>query len=172
MLDIAGGHFMAAFLYALGNPVFSSITATTGIAFPTISIISNTGETLRTIPAVVPDQISFSGTLDELNAIASFHFRGGLKSNPGRAGLIWVIDGEAGSIKLEGPTILVNNSEPKLYLNGELIEVGDTDSITGLWTAFAGGKTGTYMVIEEAVAVKKVLAAVTRSAVEGRRVDL
>lgn len=181
MLDIAGGHLLAGFLYALGSSGFSSISATGNIAFPVAKILDAegkpTGETGRNMN---PDQVAFTGILKDLNAIASIHLHGGLKTSPGRS-FVWTIDGEEGTIKVEGSSVHLNIKEPTLTLNGEpvnvvwegagnLVSTGVFGNISRAWMSYAKGSG--YTTIEDALEIKRIIDAVTRSAKEGRRIEL
>lgn len=179
MLDVAGGHFLAGFLYALGATGFSSVSATTKIAFPSATLTDADGQPTQTVTNTNPDQVAFTGILRDLDAIVSINFRGGMKSVPGRGGLTWTIDGEVGTIKLECQSTLVNIFEPVLTLNGEVVEVnaegvfsakGMAGNIPREWNEFAKGSG--YSTIEDALEIKRIIDAVKCSAEMGKRIDL
>jgi predicted dehydrogenase len=184
MLDIGGGHFLAGFLYALGSSGFSSISATTKIAFPKATVVDEKGNpTGLEVTVTNPDQVAFTGILKDVDAVASINLRGGLKTLPGRSAFTWIIDGEEGTIRLDSSLIMINVYEPVLTVNGEVVEV-DTGgivpelngqdaagNIARAWDAYANGVDG-YSTIEDALNIKKIVDAVNRSSKEGRRIDL
>ena len=134
----------------------------------------NGNPTGKTIESLFPDQFTYSGTLKS-GVLASGIWRSGYSSTPGRVNLIWVIDGEEGSIKVESDSSSLNIQDPKLYLNGELVDVPETGLFGYLgaaWEEFANGNKGTYATIEDAVKLHKLIDALRLSAKEGRRVDL
>ena len=164
---------MDLFTYALGD--FADITATAVNHYPVGQVFDNDGKpTGKTIESPFPDQFTYSGTLKS-GVFASGIWRSGYSSTPGRVNLIWVIDGEEGSIKVEGDSSLLNMQDPKLYLNGELVDVPETGLfgyLSATWEEFANGNKGTYATIEDAVELHKLIDALRLSAKEGRRIDL
>ena len=99
MLDITVGHQLDVFTHILGD--FSSVSAMGTIAYPEVSLIDGNGKpTGKTAKATAFDQIAFSGVLKS-GAMISFIQRGGYPSTKGRKQLIWIIDGENGSITIE-----------------------------------------------------------------------
>jgi len=177
MLDIGVGHQLGIVTYLLGD--FASISATTATHYPTATLIdSERKPTSKTVAVTAPDQVAFTGTFKS-GVISSIIWRGGMKSTPGRKQLVWEIDGEEGSIRLERDAMgsaFIHILDPKLYLNGELVEVqnptGLTDNLTAAWAEYAKGEKGDYTTMEDAVRIHRVLDAVTRSAKEGRTIHL
>lgn len=99
MLDIAVGHQLDIFTHILGD--FSSVSALATIAYPEVSFLDDHGKpTGKTAKATAFDQIAISGVLKS-GAMISFIQRGGYSSTKGRKQLIWIIDGENGSITIE-----------------------------------------------------------------------
>jgi len=174
MLEIAIGHQLSVVTYLLGD--FASISATAAIHYPTPTLLDKDRKpTGKTATATAPDQIAFTG-LFKSGAVSSMHWRGGLKSTPGRKKFIWEIDGEEGSIRLEGDSAFLNISDPNVYLDGELVEVqkatGPADILASAWTEYAKGGKGNYTSMEDAVKLHRVLDAVKRSAKEGKTIQL
>lgn len=63
----------------------------------------------------------------------------------------------------------INIKDPKLYLNGEQVEVqpgGMLYNLTSAWKQYANGKHGTYATLDDAVKIRRLLDAVLRSAKE------
>jgi len=77
---------------------------------------------------------------------------------------------------LQGAGVFFNVFDPKLYLNGELVEIdghgGVIENLGRAWAEFAKGADGKYATIEDAVKNRQLLAAIARSGKEGRVVDL
>ncbi|EPQ53125.1 NAD P-binding protein [Gloeophyllum trabeum ATCC 11539] len=179
MLDIAVGHFLDGLLYLLGP--FSSISAVLENQFPTTQIVDSTGKpTGETIPQTAANQVMIIGTL-ERGAVVSMHWRGGLETRGGKAGtpFMWTIDGEKGSIRVESDEpsgSFVHVRTPASYfLNGEEVKVKVKDGLSNsarAWAEFAKGPDGDYSTLDDAVRTKTLLDAATRSAAEGKRIDL
>lgn len=167
---------MDAFTYLLGP--FASINATTETLYKTATIYEDGKPTNKTVPITSADHVAFTGLLKS-GAFTSATWRGGMASTPGRRQLLWEIDGEEGSLRLESNAVgagLINIRDPQLYLNGELVEVqnttGASDNLTSAWAEFAKGDEGHYATLEDAVRNHRLLDAIKRSAKEGKRVDL
>jgi hypothetical protein len=66
--------------------------------------------------------------------------------------------------------------DPKVYLNGELVEIDGHGSLTGnlsvAWAEFAKGPSGTYATLEDAVRNRRLLHAIATSGKEGKTVYL
>jgi predicted dehydrogenase len=177
MLHIVIGHQISIVTYLLGD--LASVSATAATHYPTATLITRERKlTSKTIPVGAPDQIAFTG-LFKSGAVSSISWRGGIKSTPGRRQYIWEIDGEEGSIRLEGDRIsaaLIHVHPPKLYLNGELVEVrattGMADNLSTAWAEYAKGDKGDYATMEDAVKVHRTLDAIDRSAKEGKTIHL
>ncbi|KAG9318039.1 oxidoreductase [Chiua virens] len=123
LLEIAVGHHVDTLLYVLGSEI-STVSATTTTIYPTVAVTQDDGmPTGETVTSSVPDHVAFSGTLAN-GALISVCFRGGYKSAPGRHQLVWIIDGETGSIRVENAAqggAFTQIHAPKLYLDGEEI---------------------------------------------------
>ena len=176
LLDVIGGHILEAVTHALGP--FTSVSSTLAIQYPIAELVDASGiPTGKTVPQTGATQIAFSGTLTN-GAVASFHWRGGV-SVEGKAGspLLWVIDGEKGSIRVESDNPgggYIHIYEPDLYLNGEKVEL-EQDGLTNTaraWAEFAKGDAGDFPTLDDAVKVKRLLEAIKTSSRDGRRVDL
>lgn len=113
-------------------------------------------------------------------------WRVGLKSTEGRRNLLWEIDGEEGTIRIESnhPVGAVTSMfDPDVYLNGKKVplfaegESAETDggvvyNVTQLWKEFAKGEKGIYPSIEDAVKHRRLLDAIRRSLGEGKAISL
>ncbi|KIP11347.1 hypothetical protein PHLGIDRAFT_124987 [Phlebiopsis gigantea 11061_1 CR5-6] len=177
LLDVAGGHFFAGLTYLLGD--FTSVSATFATLYPTAELIDATYKpTGVQIARVSEDQLAFSGTLAS-GALVSFHIRSGASiAAPGRAPLVWIIDGEAGTIRVEGDSVLWQVAHPRnVLINGEKWEaeqelVDVTGNLQLAWEEFAKGPEGDYFKLDDAVRVHTLVDAVRRSARDGVRVDI
>ncbi|KAF8884974.1 hypothetical protein BD779DRAFT_1534750 [Infundibulicybe gibba] len=156
--------------HVLGD--FASISASTSIMYPTITIVGAEGSlTGKTLQAETPDHIVCAATL-ESGALASMIWR--------RRRFLWEIDGEKGCIRLEGDELtssILSISNPNIYLNGELMNVpgtaeGPMRGLTSAWTEFAKGDAGRYPTLDDAVKLRRLLDVISRSAKEGRRIEV
>lgn len=70
----------------------------------------------------------------------------------------------------------LNIHDPKVYLNGELVEIdghgGLVENLSAAWAEFAKGPSGTYATLEDAVRNRRLLHAIAISGKEGRTVYL
>jgi predicted dehydrogenase len=99
MLEIGMGHQLDIVTHLLGE--FSSVSATTAIAYPTVTLVDASGKpTGNTVTSTVSDHIAFSGELKS-GAVASVTWRSGYSLSKGRKQLLWIIDGDDGSITME-----------------------------------------------------------------------
>jgi predicted dehydrogenase len=177
LLQLVVGHQLSIITYLLGE--FSSVSATAATHYPTATLLDRDRKpTSKTFSGAAPDQIAFTGIFKS-GAVSSISCRGGIKSTPGRSQFIWEIDGEEGSIRLEGDSVaagIIHIYQPKVYLNGELVEVqsttGMTDNLTAAWGEYAKGDEGDYPTLEDAVRLHRTLDAITRSAEEGRTIQV
>lgn len=175
MLDIAMGHQLDVVTHLLGE--FATVSATTALQYPTATVIGDDKTpTGQTVTATGPDHVAFTGMFKS-GAISSIIWRGGIKSTPGRKQFIWQIDGEDGTIRMEGDGLgaaFLHIRNPDLYLNGDLVDVpqtsGPVDNLTSAWEAFAKGEA--YPTIDDAVKNHRLIDAITQSAQEGRVVKL
>ncbi|KAK7047198.1 hypothetical protein VNI00_006864 [Paramarasmius palmivorus] len=181
-LDIALGHFLEPFTYALG-PITTISGSTLVCQWPTAQIVDDQGKpTGETLPQDGPTQIAFNGTLQN-GAVISQHWRGGLEPGPGTGdgvaplGLIWTIDGEKGNVTIESDMPLLHIVAPRLFLNGEQILIEEDGSMIAnvgrAWEEYAKGEgKGDYPTFEDALRLRTLLDAISRSSAEGRKVDL
>lgn len=177
MMSIGMGHQLDTITYLLGD--FRSVSATTALHYPVATLLdSERKATNQTITATAPDQVAFTGLLKS-GAISTVVWRGGIPSTKGRRQFLWEIDGEDGSIRMESDAMgaaFINIRDPKLYLNGELVNVqhtnGPGDNLAAAWAEFAKGDEGTYPTMDDAVKNHCLLDAITRSAREGRVIKL
>jgi predicted dehydrogenase len=177
MLNVAVGHFISCLTGVLGD--FSSVTAIMRSQYSNSLEVENSGApTGRTLEKTCADQIAFSGILKS-GVVVSVHCRGGHPSTKGRSPFIWIVDGEGGSIKMQSDEpggSFINVRSPCLYLNGEEVKVQEGEDNLGnigrSWLEFSKGAQGDYPSFEDAVRIHRVLEAISRSAKEGRRIDL
>jgi len=177
LLDIAVGHLMDAFTYVLGP--FSSVSATAAIVYPIATVVDGAGNpTGQTLQVTAPEHVAFTGILQS-GVFASVTYRGGYASTPGRKQLLWEIDGEEGSIKIESDSpsgAMIHIRDPNLYLNGELISIeskgGFVGNLKAAWEDFAKGSEGSYATLEDAVKNRRLLKAIKDSAKEGEKISL
>ena len=109
----------------------------------------------------------------------SFHLRSGLSAaKPGRVPFEWLIDGEDGSIKLEGDSSFYHVMHPKTVLiKGERWEPSEkpvdvVGNVAAAWAEIAKGESGKVPSFQDAYRVHKVIDAVRRSAREGKRISI
>jgi len=175
VLSIVVGHLFETVTYLLGD--LTTVSATTAQHHTHVAVLdSNNQPTGQTVSPDAPDQIAFTG-LFKSGAISSSIIRGGLPSTKGRKQFLWEIDGEEGSIRMEGDDIgsaFINMTNPKLYVNGDLVEIpqvsGAADNVASAWEAFAKGEG--YATLDDAVHLRKLLDAIDRSSKEGIAVRL
>ena len=157
-----------------------SVSATFATLWPSSELVDAALKpTGATLTRTSEDQIAFSGTLAS-GALLSFHVRAGVSTaTPGRnPGLVWIIDGEEGTIRVENTTLFWHVLHPKnVLINGEkwvpeqeLVDY--TGNLQSAWEEFAKGSEGAYFTFEDAVRVHTIVDAVRRSAREGVRVDI
>ncbi|KAE9396869.1 NAD(P)-binding protein, partial [Gymnopus androsaceus JB14] len=170
MLDIAVGHFLDSLTFTLGN--ITSVSAIAVNQFPVATLVDANGKpTGETTAQNGFNQVAAGGVL-ESGAVWNIHFRGGLETRAGKAGtpMIWTIDGDKGSIRLESDHpmgFFMQIAPPTMYVNGEQVDVGDDElgAVGRAWYEFAN--EGSYATLEDAVRMKKVILAIGKSANEG-----
>ncbi|KII92367.1 hypothetical protein PLICRDRAFT_37140 [Plicaturopsis crispa FD-325 SS-3] len=168
MLTIPTSHALDGLSYVLGD--FASLSATTAIERPTVSVLG----TDKTIEQTTADHIAIHGILQS-GALASVLFRGGLGAGGeyakrGSLDFFWEIEGEDGIIVLKGLSGSIQVHEPTLYLNGEKVNVGEVDPLGPTrreYEEFAKGSEGEYLDFAYAVKRHEVIEAIERSAREG-----
>lgn len=184
LLTILTGHFLAVLKEVLGE--LTEVSAFGAIREPTTHILDpTTGQTLpETITKTSHDQVIVNGTLkgrtpDFDGIVVNIHYQGGISvDEPFR----WVIYGEKGVIEVKvakgAPGDAVATHEKDVYLNGEKVDVGESDvekrigNIGKGWLEFAKGKDGTYESLESIVGVYRVVDAALTSIREGRKIVL
>ncbi|KZP11634.1 hypothetical protein FIBSPDRAFT_898884 [Athelia psychrophila] len=160
LLDIGVGHLFDAVTHLLGD--LATVSATTAQHYPIVTVLDDEQKpTGKTVNASAPDQIAFNG-LFKSGAISSAIFCAGLPATQGRKHFLWEIDGEEGSIRMESDefaSLFVNVKDPKVYLNGELVEfeavTGPATNLTSAWEAFAKGEA--YPTLEDALKTRRLL---------------
>ncbi|KAJ3558384.1 hypothetical protein NM688_g959 [Phlebia brevispora] len=189
ILDIPVGHFLTALTYVLGD--FTEVSATGAIQYPTAELVDADGKpTGQTLEKTVHDQIAISGVLQSKGSqpgtFVNIHCRGAIPLTGeyahGRTAFKWIIDGELGTIEVQGRPgddglSALSNTEKRVLLNGEEVQSDtvDADRLGGsgrAWVEFAKGKDGEYWGLEESVRVHRVLDAALTSIQEGKRLSL
>ncbi|KAI0075376.1 oxidoreductase [Panus rudis PR-1116 ss-1] len=177
-----------AHLLAVVTDIFGSFTSVTGdatIQIPTAEVLdANDKPTGETLTKTTPDQYGFTGTLAD-GTFLTAHVRSGIKlggeQGKARRQFLWVIDGEEGSIEVQGlpehgdRAYATTTLEKKVLLNGvevpiegsEIDKLGNTGKA---WLEFAKG--GRYTTIEDAVRLHRAVDAIERSIEEGKKITL
>jgi predicted dehydrogenase len=105
----------------------------------------------------------------------SFHWRAGIPSDNGQTGLIWIIDGDAGCVRLEGRSsnLHIEGNVPTIWVNGEKVTIEpDNEGLTIIgraWKAFA--QDDGYANIDDALRVQSMLDGIAQSAKQGKRIE-
>ncbi|KAF5332445.1 hypothetical protein D9611_005225 [Ephemerocybe angulata] len=177
------GHFFDNFCQVLGP--FSRVSAKGTTLFPTINVVDNTTfkPTGKRLESQFPDHFTVTGILKESGAWVTITSRLGHPSTPGRTQLLWEIDGDAGSVRIEDKRLgasHVNVRDPEhIFLNGEEVpwnvdEDGEkfddrTPFLAKAWLEFSKGKEGggNFVDIEEAVRHRELMDSIERSLFEG-----
>ncbi|ESK94792.1 dimeric dihydrodiol [Moniliophthora roreri MCA 2997] len=175
ILEIAGGHLLEILLYIFGD--FSSVTSTLVTQYPIAQVVDEdgkpTGESIEQENAM---QVAFSGVLQN-GIVVSVHIRAGFPESRSKKDhpFLWTVDGEEGTVTLEGDWPFPNIIQPMVYLNGDEIKMNlaEGTSVKNIGRAYEEyAKNGDYTTLEDAVKVRRVIDAILRSAAEGRRIDL
>lgn len=182
MLTVQCGHTLEILTNVLGD--FASLSATGVSHYPISAVIDGstgkpTGETRPSTSG--PDHFSVTGTLKS-GVLANLTWRGGIKgTTPGRLVLLWEIDGEEGSIRLQSSELwgsFIPISNPELFVNGEKVEVEESkEGVVGMvsknWAEFAKGDAeGRHATIDDAVRIKRLVEAIDESLETGTRVSM
>lgn len=189
LLNTVSAHALDHLFQALGPLSRLSASATT--LYPTVAVVDdNTGHpTGKILQSQFPDHITVTGVLKDSNAWTTIIIRQGHASTPGRTQLLWDIDGEEGTLKVEDTQALgwiISAREPEsILLNGEKLawnieEDGErADKVVhflkSTWLEFLKGREGVgrYASIDDAVKLKEVLFAIETSLENGGRwIDL
>ncbi|ESK85819.1 dimeric dihydrodiol [Moniliophthora roreri MCA 2997] len=167
LFEAGAGHTIDTLTYLFGAVDFPSIS--TGLfvnQYPNAQLVDPvtnepTGETR---PQETPHQIAFSGSF-AAGAVFNVHIRAALPTGATR--LWWVIDGEKGSLRIEDNMPFIMSSNPQVFLSGEKVEIEEEPPLqkaSRAWEDFANaGKS--HATLEDALATKKILEAVKKSAV-------
>ncbi|KAJ3502993.1 hypothetical protein NMY22_g18403 [Coprinellus aureogranulatus] len=159
--------------------------------YPTVTVIDDNtnAPTGVTLPSQFPDHITITGLLKDSGAWITIIIRQGHPSTPGRTQLLWDIDGEGGTLKVEDTRPLgwvVSAREPEnVFLNGDKLEWNDEEDgeraesvvpfMKNTWLEFLKGKEsgGRFADIDDAVKLKEILFAIETSLDnDGRWIDL
>lgn len=172
-------HQLETLTHILGP--FTSVSAAGATHYTTSTIVSAPGvpvpgEVPR--PSICPDHIAITGTLAS-GALVNIVWRSGMKTVPGRRTLLWEIDGEEGSIRMESfkamGAFMATFDDPDLYLNGEKVEVegveqGVIGRLGNAWMEYAKGPDGNHATIDDAVKLKVLLKTIAKALETGDRV--
>ncbi|KAF9555728.1 NAD-binding Rossmann fold oxidoreductase [Agrocybe pediades] len=177
-LHVPIGHHLDMFTYLLGD--FVSVSATDATMYPVGTFVdADEKPTGKTLEVNIPDHFAITGFLKS-GAFVNLFWRDGYSSGPetGRRQFVWEIDGEDGTIRMEGNGLygaFPGSQEPDLFLNGKKVEFQAGNpflNVTAAWQEFAKGETGDYPTIDDAVKHHELLDAIELSAKEGRRIIL
>lgn len=182
MLTVPFGHTMAAIVDALG-PV-ESVTARLATRRRTVRVLE-TGELL---PMTAPDQLLVAATL-ESGALLSAHYRGG---NPRGVGFLWEITGTKGDLQITGRSghtqvgdLLIKGATGDDKALGDLIipqsyqfprpVAVPANNVALMYQRIAADlETGSHTAptFADAVRTHELIAAIERSAQEGRAIKM
>ena len=172
MVSIGTIHTLDTLCYAISE--FKSFNATTAITIPEIQFVEVDGKKGKPVPRKFADSISVQGVLEN-GATATSAITCTTDGTPDR--FEWIISGEKGSLKLEGPTLLIQYGRLTLYQyvpsgdkKWEKVEVeeGTFGGIGEVYAAFAEGNKD-VVDFDGAVKRHKMVEAIYRSARNGTR---
>ena len=191
LITIPTIHALDPLCYLLGE--FQSLNATTAITFPEVRYIQADGSKGEPVKSKIPDFVSIQGVL-ESGATVNFVSSSTTDATPPR--FEWIISGEKGSLKFEGPSQFIAMAPPTLYqfapptqegkgkedvgLYAEMgakeeekwekvdFEKGAFGGIGEVYAAFAEGSKD-LVDFDEAVKRHKMVEAIFRSAENGTR---
>lgn len=171
--------------------LFSRVRAAGTTLYSTVTVVDDTtGEpTGQTLANEYPDHVTINGVLKDSGAWATAILRLGHKSTLGRTQLLYDIDGEDGTVRIQDNRPMGMNmgaQHPEhMFLNGEELawdaaQDGETYEnpvpfLRDNWLEFYKGKEngGHYVDIEEAVKLREFLDAIQTSIEEeGRWIEL
>jgi predicted dehydrogenase len=182
MLTVPFGHTMAAIVDALG-PV-EGVTARLATRRRTVRVVE-TGEFL---PMTAPDQLLVAATL-ESGALLSAHYRGG---NPRGVGFLWEITGTKGDLQITGRSghtqvgdLLIKGATGDDKALGDLVipqsyqfprpVAVPANNVALMYQRIAADlETGSHTAptFADAVRTHELIAAIERSAQEGRAIKM
>ncbi|KAL8934218.1 MAG: hypothetical protein Q9216_006021 [Gyalolechia sp. 2 TL-2023] len=194
ILSIPAAHTLDVILHALSSEL-SSLTATLTTTHPTIRFTSSDGSLSDPEPRNGADNVAISGTLTPSGAAFSYNY---MVSSPATPSTFqWIIRGEKGALKLEGPSFAVQMDPPKLYwaeapADGGQRGIYESKSRGAAWKeievpesrmkghfggvaelyelmAMGKGKEEGLVDFDEALKRHRMLDAIERSAKEGKR---
>ena len=173
MLTIAVAHALSAVEAALGR--LAEVSATIATRRRTVTV-QETGEPFA---LSAPDQILLACTLENGMPL-SLHYCGGL---PRGEGLVWQVDGSEGSVRLTGPSGLLEMAPLTVALSSgasrawntlvEPINQPAVDGVRRLYSALAdriGGGLSDVPDFSSALRLHRIIAAIEQSAAAGMRV--
>lgn len=189
MVTIPTIHALDPLCYLLGE--FKSLNATTATTFPELRFVQADGSRGEPVKNNIADFISIQGVL-ESGATVNFVFSSTTEATPGR--FEWIISGEKGSLKIDGPSQFIAMAPHKLYQlapalendkeeeednsfatlakGGQWKEVefekGPFGGIGEVYAAFADGNKD-LVDFDEAVKRHRMVEAIYRSAAKGTR---
>ncbi|KAF8153423.1 NAD-binding Rossmann fold oxidoreductase [Crassisporium funariophilum] len=180
LLQIPIGHQLDLITHVLGD--FSKVSAMANSVYPITTVVDKSGKPVeppKTFETTTPDHYAFTGVLKS-GAMVNAFWRLGYKSTEGRTKLLWEIDGEEGTIRIESDGMMAamtSMQDPDLYLNGKKVDLGEGEggslhNVTEGWKEYAKGEEGEYATIEDAVKNHQLLDAIQRSYEEGKTVNL
>jgi len=178
MRNVLGGHILPEITLLFGD--FTSISATTAIQFPTYTVIGPDGERSEPRTNTDPDHIVFTATTSK-GVVSTVSWIVGYPKKATKM-IEWEIDGTEGTIRMESSVFgFPHVTEPDVFVDGEKVDLetsylgegtGALGNMTRMWTAFAQGDESGYSTLKDGLKVYHVLNSITKSAAEGRRVEL
>lgn len=152
------------------------MNATSAIIHPDVKIVGAEGKESEIVPRKNADSVSVTGVL-ESGATTSVTVNLTTPATPDN--LYWIISGEKGSLKIEGPSGFVALRAPTLFqftpgegAKWEEVEVPKSahfGEVGSVYQAFADGKSTGLVDFEEALKRHKMLDAIVRSSETGER---
>lgn len=138
LVTIATIHSLDPLCYLLGE--FKSLNATTATTFPELRFVQADGSKGEPVKSNIADFVSIQGVL-ESGATVNFVSSSTTEATPGR--FEWVISGEKGSLKFEGPSQFIAMAPHTLYqVVAPAQENGEEEEEENPYATFAkeGGK--------------------------------
>lgn len=134
-LTIPTLHALDPLCYLLGE--FKSLNATATTNFPEVRFTQADGSRTEPVKSNIADTVSIQGVL-ESGASVNFVSSSTTEATPGR--FEWIISGEEGSLKFEGPSQFIAMTTPTLYHSALSKEEGKGEENKGPYETKEAGK--------------------------------